>query len=158
MLPDTIVYVRVALPAAFVTVTVTGYDPAAGVVPVMIPVLAASVSPAGSPGRGKRQRACPLAGIANSSGASPARPNVNGACSRGVAGGAVIEMVIVVCAYAVPQSNRATASAVARVRIREGLRETASFISGKCRAIRRPWLRKRAGRRAPLVDLSFDWR
>ena len=38
-----------AVPDAFVTVTLTGYDPAAGVVPVMVPVSAAMVSPIGSP-------------------------------------------------------------------------------------------------------------
>ena len=38
-----------ALPLPFMTVTATGYEPAAGAVPEMIPELASSVRPAGNP-------------------------------------------------------------------------------------------------------------
>ena len=49
MLPERRVYVAVAMPDPFVTVTETGYEPAAGMVPVMMPVDAARVSPLGKP-------------------------------------------------------------------------------------------------------------
>ena len=56
---------------------------------------------------------------------------MSGACSPGAAGGAVIEMLIVVCACALPQSARALAMAVAvaKVQISEAFRETAVFMS-----------------------------
>lgn len=54
---------------------------------------------------------------------------MSGAFSLGAAGGAVIEMLIVVCACALPPSDRAIAKAVAAVRISEAFREPAVFIS-----------------------------
>ena len=43
------VYVAVADPDALLAVTVIGYEPAAGVVPLIVPVPAAIVRPAGRP-------------------------------------------------------------------------------------------------------------
>ena len=47
--PAVMVSVALALPLPFMTVTATGYEPAAGVVPEMIPELAFRVRPAGNP-------------------------------------------------------------------------------------------------------------
>src|SRR5947208_12447142 len=102
VLPATSVYVALALPDPFVTVTAIGYEPAAGVVPEMIPVDAAIVTPPGSPVALKVSGACPVAGIENSSGVVGRAPNVSGPCRRGVAGGAVMEIAIVVWARAAP--------------------------------------------------------
>jgi hypothetical protein len=77
----------------------------------MMPVLAASVSPAGSPVAENMSGACPEAGIANKNGVAAFDENVNGAWSSGAAGGGVIEMLIVVCARAVPHSTSAIAMA-----------------------------------------------
>ena len=72
----------------------------------MMPVLAAIVSPAGRPVAENVSGLCPLAGIENRNGDDGRAPKVNGACSVGAAGGAVIEMVIVVCACAAPPQQR----------------------------------------------------
>src|SRR5690349_13191411 len=87
-----------------------GYEPAAGVVPEMIPVSAVSVSPAGIPVAVKSSGAAPVAGIANTNGVVGREPTTNGARKRGVAGAASIEMVTVDCASAgaamlTPQAN-----------------------------------------------------
>ena len=110
VVPDIRVYVAVAVPAELVTVTLKAWEPAAGVVPVMIPVLAASVSPVGNPLAENVNGACPVAGIANKRGVAGVEPKANGPWSRGVAGGAVIEIMMVVWACALS----ATASAIAQ--------------------------------------------
>ena len=92
------VKVALALPAALVTVTFTGYDPAAGVVPVMMPVSLARESPVGSPVAENANGACPVAGMANKKGLAGRAENVNGVWIRGAAGAAVVEMAMVVCA------------------------------------------------------------
>ena len=73
--------------------TLTGYDPAAGVVPVMVPVSAAMVRPIGSPVAENESGACPVAGIVNRNGVAGRAAQRNGACNSGVAGAGVIEMV-----------------------------------------------------------------
>lgn len=106
-MPDISVYVAVAVPAELVAVTVKAWEPAAGVVPVMMPVLAASVSPVGNPEAENVNGACPVAGIANKSGVAGVEPNTNGPWSLGVPGGLVIEIMMVVWACAIPATARA---------------------------------------------------
>jgi hypothetical protein len=109
VVPDIRVYVAVAVPAELVAVTVKAWEPAAGVVPVMIPVLEASVRPVGNPVAENVNGACPVAGIANKRGVAGVDPKVNGPWSRGVAGGVVIEIMMVVWACALPATARANA-------------------------------------------------
>jgi hypothetical protein len=122
VLADTSVYVPVALPVLFVTVTLTGYDPDAGAVPEMMPPVAIA-SPAGKPVAENASGACPLAGIVNRNGVDAFAPMVNGPWSRGVAGAGVMEMLTVVCARAaLPPPNIAIPSDVApRIAIRNDL-------------------------------------
>ncbi len=81
-------------------------------VPEMIPVAAVIASPAGSPVAENVSGVCPVAGIENTSGVAARAANVNGPCSRGAAGAAVIEMVMVDCARAAPAVDIATPSAI----------------------------------------------
>src|SRR5438045_3238097 len=72
----------------------------------------------GRPVAEKVSGAVPVAGIGNSKGMDGLTPTMNGACRRGVAGGAVIEMAMVVWARAAPPRQMPTAitSAAARDR------------------------------------------
>jgi hypothetical protein len=56
-------YVAVADPDPLLAVTATGYDPASGVVPLIVPVLEERVRPDGRPVAVKESGACPVAGI-----------------------------------------------------------------------------------------------
>lgn len=100
------------MPDAFVTVTATGYEPAAGMVPEMMPVDAAMVSPLGRPVAVNVSGACPVAGMAKRKGVAGEAAAENGPCSRGVAGAAVIEIMMVVCARATFAVARVPSTAV----------------------------------------------
>src|SRR2546423_2140874 len=120
--PDLIVRVAVAVPAAFVAVIVTGYDPAAGEVPVMMPVAASMVSPAGRPVAVNVSGACPVVGTVNRNGLAALVPVSAGPRIRGAAGGAVIEIVMsVVAASATGPIARGVRAARNR-----------TFMAGKC--------------------------
>src|SRR5580765_1455825 len=64
----------------------------------MMPVLPAIVSPVGRPVAENVSGVCPVAGMANRNGAPGLAPTTKGGWMRGVAGGAAIDMVIVVVA------------------------------------------------------------
>src|SRR5450432_3884365 len=61
--PDTKLNACCALPLPFETVIVTGYVPAAGVVPLIVPVAAAKVKPDGRPDAANVNGAWPVAAI-----------------------------------------------------------------------------------------------
>src|SRR5262249_34857426 len=101
--PDASVTVAVALPLPFVTVTETGYEPAAGAVPETTPELEPSVRPVAE----KVSGAWPVAGIADRNGGGGSGPTTAGSWIRGVAGAAAMEMAIVVWARAALHDARA---------------------------------------------------
>src|SRR5437868_1054834 len=92
------VRLAVAVPAPFVTVTETGYEPATGVVPEIVPDAASMVRPAGRPLAANASGACPVAATVYRNGLPAMAPMSPELEIRGLAGGAVIEMAMSVCA------------------------------------------------------------
>src|SRR5688572_12726050 len=126
--------------------------------PEMIPVLPLNVSPAGSPVAVNVSGVWPVAGIANTSGVVARAANVNGPCRRGDAVGAVIEMVMVDCARAVPPIAPATTPTViaaASTQARDCLR--IGFSCGKSAGQAGYWLTNRTTRPAGVYLCRRGW-